>query len=245
MPRPKHCRQIAAEPTYSCFKPNGVALETLKTVRLSIDGLEAIRLAHLERLTASEAAIYMGVSRHTFGRTLAEALHQVAEALVFGNALLIDGGAYVITPPGTDQSPLGSKKIRKIAISSEGKTMDDPVSAHFGRASGFLIVSIDDGSFEWRDNSPAQRKEHGAGTDAAEQLIALGVDALLTGYVGPKAQDLLSNAGIHVCPVSDAIPARNAVKRLLEQVESNAILLEKQRVDGDNAANARNKEQDL
>lgn len=219
MPRPKHCRQIAAEPIYSCFKPDGVALEDVENVPLSIDGLEAIRLAHLEGLTASEAAIYMGVSRHTFGRILSQALRQVAEALAFGKALTIDGGAYVVAPPplGMDELLLDARKIRMIAVSSDGKTMDDPVSAHFGRTPGFLIVSADDGRFEWRDNSSAQSKEHGAGTDAAEQLIALGVDAVLTGYVGPKAQSLLSGAGIYVCPVSAAIPARHAVKRLLEQ----------------------------
>ena len=41
----------------------------------------------------------MRVSRHTFGRTLAEARRAVADALVNGRALCIEGGTYAVLPP--------------------------------------------------------------------------------------------------------------------------------------------------
>ena len=52
-----------------------------------------LMLADLESLTTTEAAARMEVSRHTFGRILADARHAVADALVNALALRIEGGA--------------------------------------------------------------------------------------------------------------------------------------------------------
>ena len=59
---------------------------------LSVDELEALRLADLEGLYQDGAAGRMGVSRATFGRIVAAARRKVAEALVHGKALKISGG---------------------------------------------------------------------------------------------------------------------------------------------------------
>jgi len=65
-------------------------------VVLLIEGLEAIRLNDLEGLNQETAAIRMGVSRQTFGRILSEARMVVAEALVMGKVLRIEGGDFEI-----------------------------------------------------------------------------------------------------------------------------------------------------
>ena len=65
----------------------------LEQVSVTLDGLEAIRLADLEGLYQEEAASRMGVSRATFARVLAAARRSVADALVNNKALEIDGGA--------------------------------------------------------------------------------------------------------------------------------------------------------
>jgi predicted DNA-binding protein (UPF0251 family) len=62
-------------------------------VALSLAELEAIRLVDRERLSQADAAAGMGVSRQTFGRVLAAARTKVAEALVLGKALRIEGAA--------------------------------------------------------------------------------------------------------------------------------------------------------
>jgi len=67
---------------------------------LSIDELEAIRLADLHHLYQEEAAKQMNVSRQTFGRILDAAHAKVADALVNGKALSIQGGPIEIVPPG-------------------------------------------------------------------------------------------------------------------------------------------------
>ncbi len=95
MPRPKQERYIAAKPEVTYFKPQGVPMLYLEEVGMTMEGLEAVRLADLEGLTTSQAAESMRVSRHTFGRILASARRQIALALVQGKALRIEGGHWV------------------------------------------------------------------------------------------------------------------------------------------------------
>ena len=92
MPRPKRCRRIGAAPGSTYFKPRGIPLSGLDEVVLGVDEFEAIRLADLEGLYQELAAEKMSVSRQTFGRIIAAAHHKVAEALVRGKALKIEGG---------------------------------------------------------------------------------------------------------------------------------------------------------
>jgi predicted DNA-binding protein (UPF0251 family) len=65
----------------------------LESVEVTLDGLEAMRLADVEGLYQEEAARRMGVSRATFARVLAGARAAVAEALVNGKAIRVSGGA--------------------------------------------------------------------------------------------------------------------------------------------------------
>jgi predicted DNA-binding protein (UPF0251 family) len=96
MPRPKRCRRISSTPGSSYFKPRGIPLSVLEEVVLSVDEFEAIRLADLEGLYQELAAGKMSVSRQTFGRIIEAAHQKVAEALVMGKALKIEGGAIEI-----------------------------------------------------------------------------------------------------------------------------------------------------
>ena len=67
-------------------------MSRLEEVALSLDELEALRLADLEGLYQDEAAERMGVSRPTFARIVETSRRKVAEALVHGRALRIAGG---------------------------------------------------------------------------------------------------------------------------------------------------------
>jgi predicted DNA-binding protein (UPF0251 family) len=96
MPRP-HCRRwIAADLTSAVFKPAGIPVRALEEVAMTLDELEALRLADLEGLYQEEAAGQMGVSRPTLGRILESAHRKVAEALVLGKALRIEGGPVAV-----------------------------------------------------------------------------------------------------------------------------------------------------
>ncbi len=90
MARPPAPRHIVGRPVATLFKPGGVP--ALAQVALALDEFEAVRLADLEGLEHAQAARRMGVSRQTFGRVLGGARRKVAQALVLGHALRIDGG---------------------------------------------------------------------------------------------------------------------------------------------------------
>lgn len=94
MPRPCKCRHVGGLPKTSYFKPTGIPLVELEEVTLPVEGLEAIRLADWEGLDMDEASRLMGVSRHTFGRVLRKARRSVAEVLIKGCALRVEGGSY-------------------------------------------------------------------------------------------------------------------------------------------------------
>jgi uncharacterized protein len=94
MARPKQCRRVGVVPESNYYKPRGIPLSMLEEVVLSIDEFEAIRLADLGGLYQEQAAAKMNVSRPTFGRIIAAAHRKVAEALIMGKALKIEGGAF-------------------------------------------------------------------------------------------------------------------------------------------------------
>jgi uncharacterized protein len=92
MPRPKQCRRVCLSPDCTYFKPAGAPTSTLEEVVLAVDELEAMRLVDLDGLYYEQAAERMGVSRRTFGRIIDSARKKVAQALIQGMALRIEGG---------------------------------------------------------------------------------------------------------------------------------------------------------
>ncbi|MDX9724637.1 MAG: DUF134 domain-containing protein [Myxococcota bacterium] len=92
MVRPFSDRHVAGRPAIALFKPAGRALFELEYVVLSLDEFEALRLADLEGHYQTEAARQMKVSRATFSRIIEAAHQKVADALVHGKAIRIEGG---------------------------------------------------------------------------------------------------------------------------------------------------------
>jgi predicted DNA-binding protein (UPF0251 family) len=90
--RPFKCRRIHGMMNVNYFKPRGVPLGSLEEVILKIDELEAIRLTDLEGMYQEEAAKKMDVSRQTLGNILHSAHKKIADSLVNGKALRIEGG---------------------------------------------------------------------------------------------------------------------------------------------------------
>ena len=96
MPRPKKCRFIQLEPNVTYFKPRGIPLVELEEVNLTFEEFEALRLHDVENLKEEKACKKMKISRTTFHRILISAQKKVAQALVFGKAIRIEGGDYKI-----------------------------------------------------------------------------------------------------------------------------------------------------
>lgn len=111
MPRPKKPRFVRGGPMANTFRPEGISRVAMDEVVLPVEGLEALRLSDLERLDYESAASQMNVSRQTFGRVLSEARALVAEALVLGKTIRIQGGAYAL--PGLVAYGKGGARKRR------------------------------------------------------------------------------------------------------------------------------------
>jgi predicted Fe-Mo cluster-binding NifX family protein len=87
------------------------------------------------------------------------------------------------------------------------------VDPRFGRAAGFIIIDRDTMASEYVANTAAQGMAQGAGIQAAELVSRHGVGIVLTGYVGPKAFQALSAAGIKVGQNLEDHSVRQAVEK--------------------------------
>jgi predicted DNA-binding protein (UPF0251 family) len=95
--RPKKDRVIKQDPKISQFSPRGKAGRPDEAC-LSLDELEALRLADYRLFRQKEAAKSMQISQQTFSRILKKARRVVADSLVNGKIIRIQGGNYRIDP---------------------------------------------------------------------------------------------------------------------------------------------------
>ncbi|MBN1755825.1 NifB/NifX family molybdenum-iron cluster-binding protein [bacterium] len=86
----------------------------------------------------------------------------------------------------------------KIAFTATGNNWLEKVDIRFGRAQGFFIVDTETNETSYIDNNLNVETAHGAGTSAAQSVVDAGVNALVTGQLGPKAASVLRAAGIKV-----------------------------------------------
>lgn len=83
----------------------------------------------------------------------------------------------------------------KIAITSSGDNFESAMDLRFGRCKYFAMYDTETKKYEFIDNIAAQ-SEQGAGIAAAQNVIKMNTDVLLTGRLGPKALQVIENTGI-------------------------------------------------
>lgn len=120
MPRPFCRRFVGFKPGVSLFKPAGVPAANLEIVVLSLDELEALRLADLNGQYQETAADLMKISRATFARIVESARRKVADALVHGKALQIQIDPVGQPPPLPAPEP-GSCRRRGCGCGGQGR----------------------------------------------------------------------------------------------------------------------------
>lgn len=96
MARPKNIRKVFNVPEVCYFKPKGIPIHELEEIVLTVEELESIRLSDLECLYQEQAAEKMGVSRSTLGRIIISAHKKIADAIINGKAIKIEGGSYIL-----------------------------------------------------------------------------------------------------------------------------------------------------
>ncbi len=105
----------------------------------------------------------------------------------------------------------------KIALCSSGATLDSPMDPGLGGCRYFVLVDTDTLDTAAEPNLSAQA-DRGAGVVAAQHLATKGVQAVLTGNIGPNAFRVLDAAGIAVYTC-----AAQTVRDAVEQFKSGEL----------------------
>lgn len=86
----------------------------------------------------------------------------------------------------------------KIAITAEGKELTSEMDLRFGRARWLIIVDTESSDFKAHDNAVNLNAAQGAGIQTGQNIANLGVEAVITGNVGPNAFKTLNAAGVKI-----------------------------------------------
>ncbi|MHB8780155.1 MAG: DUF134 domain-containing protein [Candidatus Geothermincolia bacterium] len=206
MARPLKTKLVRATPRVDYFKPRGIPVDALQEILLTMEELETLRLVDSEGLYQEEAARVMGISRPTLQRLLTAARSKVAEALLRGKALRIEGGNYVLgrktehccsREAGAGECRMDSltqeaRRTRmKLAVVTEGEM----VSQHFGRSEGLLVAEIENGAVV--STEKLQAPEHDCSA-LPLMMRSQGVQLAIVGGLGAGAMQHLISAGIDV-----------------------------------------------
>lgn len=119
----------------------------------------------------------------------------------------------------------------KIAITSYGQDRDSPIDTRFGRAEYFLIHDTETNSWEGHSNKQGLTAAHGAGIQAAQNILGSGAEVLVTGHVGPKAFKVLNAGGMEIFSIGETadklyanqIPELLAAGKVMKIMVPNAI----------------------
>lgn len=94
MPRPRKWRKVCCLPNSNRFGPLNASLIQEQFINMAIDEYETIRLIDLQGFTQEEAATQMSIARTTVQGIYNDARKKLADALVNGKVLIIEGGDY-------------------------------------------------------------------------------------------------------------------------------------------------------
>lgn len=127
MVRPKFCRKIDKLPQNTCFISKNSQIENQTEIILTLDEYEAVRLADYEGLYQENAAEIMNVSRQTFGRIIDSAHKKIAEFLIKGTMLKIEGGnvEFLNTSEKCPNCQFGIEKNKKDCPKCKNKILSE------------------------------------------------------------------------------------------------------------------------
>lgn len=205
MSRPRKCRRVCELPqTLMFFPEDDKNIE--QAVILTVDEYEAIRLIDKEGFSQEQCGEWMQVARTTVQQIYAGARKKLADVLVDGLPLRIEGGDYQLCNGGCrscSRSNCYKQKLNEQYAKSKGETImriavtyeNGEVFQHFGHTEQFKIYDAENGKILSSEVVNTNGSGHGA---LAGVLSALHVDALICGGIGGGAQTALSQAGIRL-----------------------------------------------
>ena len=86
----------------------------------------------------------------------------------------------------------------KIAITAQDKELSSEIDLRFGRAKWLIVVDTETSDFQAHNNEVNLNAAQGAGIQTGRNVANLGVEAVITGNVGPNAFKTLNAAGVKI-----------------------------------------------
>ena len=225
-PRPKNIRKVNNMPSVAGFKPIASNICRKDAIFLHFEEYEAIRLCDYEMKTQQEASVSMGVSRPTLSRIYTSARQKIAQALVRGVAIMIEGGVAYTDSEWFRCGVCGlvfnninpTLKIRKmecpichsndISISNINinkneimmkiaiPTKENVVDNHFGHCEYYTILTV--GQDNQILSSETIPSPQGCGCKSNIAGENMGVSVMLAGNMGQGALNVLTTHHIKV-----------------------------------------------
>ena len=218
MARPMNRRRVGFLPRAIRFKPVGIKGGHPEEVILGNDEIEAVRLKDLLGMSQDEAAKEMQISQPTFHRLILTARQKIADALVNGKVVKIEGGNIdvdedfsqpchwrrrwgckakdVCAPPAGKILRTPERSAAVIAVTSTDGTLDGMVDERFGRSRKIIVYDRDTRAFQAIDNTTNMNSPQGAGVHSAAAVVGTSAQTVISGHFGPNAFAALDAAGI-------------------------------------------------
>lgn len=205
MPRPTKCRKVCHFPRVVEFVPAHGEVQR-PPITLTVDEYETIRLIDKEGFSQEVCGEWMQVARTTVQKIYDSARKKLAEALVEGAALHIEGGEFRLCDGKSagwgcagcfkrqyhqQYEKQKGDAVMRIAVTYE----NGQIFQHFGRTEQFKVYDVQDGEVTSSEVVGTDGKGHGA---LAGVLTALKADALICGGIGGGAQAALAAAGVRL-----------------------------------------------
>lgn len=202
MSRPRKCRRVCHFPEINEFSPIGEV--SGEPVILTIDEFETIRLIDKESLSQEECGVQLCVGRTTIQKIYESARKKLANALVLGLPIKIEGGDYCLCNGNVDfcyKSDCFKKQIHIKFLMDKGEKLmriavtyeNGNIFQHFGHTKQFKVYDVEEGKIVRTDIIDTNGSGHGA---LAGILSALKADVLICGGIGGGAQTALAESGI-------------------------------------------------
>ena len=104
----------------------------------------------------------------------------------------------------------------KTVITSKGNNQKSLFDLRFGRAGWFCVIDDESDHTSFIENDQAEATG-GAGVKAAEKMVELGVQKVISGDFGPKAKDLLEKFNIQMVIIDDD---NQTIKKIISRLNN-------------------------
>lgn len=106
----------------------------------------------------------------------------------------------------------------KIAVTAQGNELSSEIDLRFGRAKWLIVIDAETGDYKAHDNIVNLNAAQGAGIQTGQNIANLGVEAVITGNVGPNAFKTLNAAEVKIF-----LAQKQTVQQALESFKAGKL----------------------